>query len=243
MKSKIFVNVAISLLYIITYILATLFIGNVITIIDQCEYYTLEFSSLPFFIFKIILLPVLGYIYVKVIKISKMGIVIFCFIVPSFSIVFDHHSSINMLEKILDTGESKVVQAELVNKHQGRSTRSVTYRLFSENNIKRQSDINPNKWDKLKIGDTILIKLKQECIYIRKIYTLTPNQKELEDSKKGCYLIGGKLITSDKKTIISISEPYKKSKPTLIGCLFLIVIGLVTLFLIFMEVSTASILW
>ncbi len=237
MKSNIFINTAITLLYIITYILATLFISSVITIIGQCEYYTLTFSSKTFFIFKTLLLPILGYVFVKILKMNNIGLVVFCIILPYFSFIFNVHMSKNILEKILNTGTSQVLLAELVDKHTGRSTRTVTYRLFSKKNTFMQGDVNLGEFKKLKIGDTILVKQKQNCIYIKRIYNLTPNQKELEYCQEGCFLINDSLFTKDKKKIISKTTQYKNSKPTKLGFLFIAIGFLITGILIYVEVK------
>jgi len=237
MKSKTFLYIIITISYIASYVLITLFISGVITIIGQCEYYTLNFSSKLFFIFKILLLPLLGYLFVKALKMSDMGIAIFCVFLPYFSFIFNVHMSKNILEKILNTGTSQVVSAELVAMHSGRSTRTVAYRLFSEHNPFTQGDIDIYEFEKLKIGDTILVKRKQNCIYIRRIYNLTPNKKELESCQEGCLLVNDSLFTKDKKTFISKIKPYKNSKPTGLGFLFLTIGFLVTLVLIYVEIE------
>ncbi len=232
--NKVIFGFVATILYAISFRTAIQFITGVNPIIEVCEYYTLNFSSNFFAIFELLLLPVLGYIYVKIMKMSNLGMAVFCFLFPFFSIIFVHHTFTNTLEDRLNNKTSKIIQAIIIEKDRTKTFRSIIYEVVNEIGTRRELT-RSNKWSVIKKGDTILVKMDLNCNYIKRIYSLTPNKKELEYSKNSCYLIEGKLLASDKKTIISISKPYKKSKPSLIGYLFLSIIGLYTLFLIFVE--------
>lgn len=226
-------DIIITALYIITLRYAILFISGYNTIIDVCDYYKLDTTSFIFSIFNIILIPVLGYIYVKTIGMGNLGLGAFCFLFSYLSFIYIVHASHNTLEERLYTKPSKVIQGIIINKNSIKAIKKITYKVLQKN---QNQKVGSDEWFDLKIGDTILIKIDLDCNYVNSIYSLTPTKKELKESEKGCYLIDGELLENDKKTIISIAKPIKKTQPGFIGYVFVLIIGLATLFIIFAAV-------
>ena len=96
MKNKIFA----SAIYIVSFVLITLLAGGIFTIINKCEYYENRLSGI------LILLPIIGFLFSRIVKLPQLGI-IFWLILPAFSLIFEYHSTQNMIEKRLDSKINK----------------------------------------------------------------------------------------------------------------------------------------
>ncbi|PKA97997.1 hypothetical protein B0O79_1677 [Flavobacteriaceae bacterium MAR_2009_75] len=142
---------------------------------DACSFYKLSVTTYYTSIGSWTLMAFLGYLYVKIKKIKDLPLR-FYFLLPLISLLYTVPSYSRNLNSLIESKPHKIKPAIIYDQSEFKHSDSCSFEFEFNGDMTKSIKVTRRRLKNLNIGDTILIKVADDCKYMNKIYDLFPSQ-------------------------------------------------------------------
>lgn len=164
----------ITLIYYSAIILIILYEIGIISFTDDCSHYKFSFTVKgglgPY-----ALICFLGYLFVKIQNIKYLPLR-FYLLIPLTVLVISYPLKQKLLNSRIESNPNKVIPAIIYDKSEFKHSDTCSFKFEFNGEMTKSIKSPKTSLNNLKIGDTILIKVADDCKYMNKIYDLFPSK-------------------------------------------------------------------
>ena len=168
----------ITLIYYSAVILIILYEIGIISFTDDCSHYKFSFTVKgglgPY-----VLICFLGYLFVKIQNIKYLPLR-FYLLIPLVILVISSPLKQKLLNSRIESNPNKIIPAIIYNISITKNSDTCSFEFEFNGKMTKSIKSPKTSLNNLKIGDTILIKVADNCKYMNKIHDLFPSQPGIQ---------------------------------------------------------------
>ncbi len=172
-------NILISVVYYSLIMLIVLSESGDILWTEACNFYKLSVTTYYQSIGSWTLMAFLGYLYVKIKKIKDLPLRYY-FLLPLLTLLYTGRKYEKNLNLLIESKPHKVIPAIIYNIFITKNSDTCSFKFEFNGKMTKSIKSPKTSLNNLKIGDTILIKVADDCKYMNKIYDLYPSQPGIQ---------------------------------------------------------------